>query len=329
MTDIHDLRAQMRDSRTVRPVVGQGGGFRIPFGLVAGAAVGLGFLVVLFTPKIYSVQRTSTLPAFKEARQEPVAAPAPIASVQPAAVAAPPPAAVGVPPASTPGYAGKNAKRGCQDRRCGVRATPHRGAAARAGGGRGEAPLFPQRRHRAVLHGQPGAQGDRRYHQLFQRDRVHQYGDGSGREAAGTVPLSVGRYVAASRSADAGSARRRSDRRADARRSTEPGASRGYRRERAARVQGSLRACRRHQDAVSGSRRGGRSGSSSSSRDLVRKPVPTFGITRHFPSAASISLTASSLAHSAGPASVPSSQPCGSTSSVVGMPNALPAALRS
>ena len=41
------------------------------------------------------------------------------------------------------------------------------------------------------------------------------------------------------------------------------------------------------------------------------------------PSAVSISLTASSLAHSAGPASVPSSQPFGSISSVVGMPNAL------
>ena len=52
-------------------------------------------------------------------------------------------------------------------------------------------------------------------------------------------------------------------------------------------------------------------------------------ITEFFPSAASISLTASSLAHSAGPASTPSSQPCGSISKVVGMPNALPTAFRS
>ncbi len=41
------------------------------------------------------------------------------------------------------------------------------------------------------------------------------------------------------------------------------------------------------------------------------------------------SFRASSLVHSAGPASTPSSQPCGSTSSVVGMPNAQPTALRS
>jgi hypothetical protein len=45
--------------------------------------------------------------------------------------------------------------------------------------------------------------------------------------------------------------------------------------------------------------------------------------------AARISLSASSLAHSAGPASEATSQPAGSISSVVGMPNALPMTLRS
>src|SRR4051812_22982698 len=48
-----------------------------------------------------------------------------------------------------------------------------------------------------------------------------------------------------------------------------------------------------------------------------------------FVSAACTSFMASSLAHSAGPASVPISQPCGSTSSVVGMPNALPTSFKS
>ena len=39
MTDIHDLRAQMREGRGARPVVVHGGGFKLPFGLLAGAAV--------------------------------------------------------------------------------------------------------------------------------------------------------------------------------------------------------------------------------------------------------------------------------------------------
>ena len=47
------------------------------------------------------------------------------------------------------------------------------------------------------------------------------------------------------------------------------------------------------------------------------------------PIAALTSFTPSALAHSAGPAMVPSSQPEGATRSVVGMPNALPASLRS
>jgi hypothetical protein len=131
MTDIHDLRAQMREGRGARPVVvASGGGFKIPFGLLAGAAVVLGFLVVLFTPKIYSVQRTAALPAFKEARQEiaPVAAVAqPVAAPQPAAVAAPPVAAKS-------DYAGKNAEEAARiaDAVCEQRLinAPQRGQAA-------------------------------------------------------------------------------------------------------------------------------------------------------------------------------------------------------
>lgn len=114
MTDIHDLRAQMREGRTVRPVVAQGSGFKVPFGIVAGVAVALGFVVVLFTPKIYSVQRTAALPAFKEARQEATPAAAPVVPATPAVpvavvTAAPP---VAVPPAAAPAPAVKSVHAG-------------------------------------------------------------------------------------------------------------------------------------------------------------------------------------------------------------------------
>jgi hypothetical protein len=132
MTDIHDLRAQMREGRGARPVVVQGGGFKIPFGLLAGVAVALGFVVVLFTPKIYSVQRTAALPAFKEARQEPVAAaPQPVVAAQPVAAAHPvAPAAA----AAKSAYAGKNADEAARiaDAVCEQRLinAPQRGQAA-------------------------------------------------------------------------------------------------------------------------------------------------------------------------------------------------------
>ena len=107
MTDIHDMRAQMREGRGSRPVVVEGGGgFKIPFGLLAGGAVIAGFLVVVFTPKIYSVQRTAALPVFKEARQEPAAPAAELAA--PHAAQAPPAAAVPAVAPVTSAYAGKS-----------------------------------------------------------------------------------------------------------------------------------------------------------------------------------------------------------------------------
>jgi hypothetical protein len=72
MTDIQDLRARMREERGRQPMAATGAGFKLPFGLLAGAAVVLGFVVVMFTPKIYSVQRTAALPEFKEARERTV-----------------------------------------------------------------------------------------------------------------------------------------------------------------------------------------------------------------------------------------------------------------
>jgi hypothetical protein len=133
MTDIHDLRAQMREGRTVRPVVASGGGLRIPFGLLAGAAVVAGFLLVLFTPKIYSVQRTAALPAFKEARQE--VAPLAAVAAQPAAAAAHPPAAAAPPAVPVKSdYAGKSADEAARiaDAVCEQRlaSAPQRGQAA-------------------------------------------------------------------------------------------------------------------------------------------------------------------------------------------------------
>src|SRR5262249_36381903 len=59
---------RMRETRAA-PVVSQREGFKIPFGVVAAAAVGVGFVIVMMTPKFYSVQRTATLPAFKEVKE--------------------------------------------------------------------------------------------------------------------------------------------------------------------------------------------------------------------------------------------------------------------
>ncbi len=67
----------------------------------------------------------------------------------------------------------------------------------------------------------------------------------------------------------------------------------------------------------------------SDSRSVAAKSPPQRALCFSPPSAALISATASLLAHSAGPAMLPISQPCGSTSSVVGMPKARPMALRS
>ena len=124
MTDIHDMRAQMREGRGSRPVVAQGGGgLKIPFGIIAGAAVVLGFVVVLLTPKIYSVQRTAALPVFKEARQEPGPA-GPPAAVAPAAEA---PAARSAYAGKSPEDAGRMADAVCEHR---MASAPQRGQAA-------------------------------------------------------------------------------------------------------------------------------------------------------------------------------------------------------
>lgn len=81
MSDLQEMRARMRETRVAAPAVSSGEGFRIPFGVVAVAAVAVGFAIVTVTPKFYSVQRTATLPAFQETKarsDEPAAASAPV-----------------------------------------------------------------------------------------------------------------------------------------------------------------------------------------------------------------------------------------------------------
>src|SRR3954454_2394707 len=64
MADINDIRAQLREIRH-HPAAGGAHG-NLTFYLIAGLAVTVGFGIVLFVPKIYSVQRTASLPAFHE-----------------------------------------------------------------------------------------------------------------------------------------------------------------------------------------------------------------------------------------------------------------------
>jgi hypothetical protein len=96
MADIHDIRAQLREIR--HQPVSSGSGGNLTFYLVAGIAVAAGFGIVLFMPKIFSVQRTASLPIFHETVSREAAA------VKNTVVA--PGAAQ---PADPSGYAGKSA----------------------------------------------------------------------------------------------------------------------------------------------------------------------------------------------------------------------------
>jgi hypothetical protein len=85
MSDIQDLRARVRDT-SYEPEQKSG----LPFWIVTACAVALGFTVVLFVPRFYTVQRTAALPEGRETAERiekpvhsapavaaPVAAPAP------------------------------------------------------------------------------------------------------------------------------------------------------------------------------------------------------------------------------------------------------------
>ena len=289
MTEIHDLRAQLREARASAPAP-TNAAFKIPFGILAAIAVVLGFVVVLLTPKLYPVQRTAALPGFKEVRprEEPVAVAASLAARS--------------------DYAGKSADEAAKiaDDVCAQRAAaaPQRGQAA----------------VEAKLH-------------CFLSEGAARFCSGSQARKATADIINYFKGIEYTNTAISVAAKMPAPLRAPLNDATTPapamltpdprvaeaieGTSRGHRRKRSARLQGSLRAHRRYQGALPGAALVG------------GVEIAALGITRHFPSAVSISLSASSLAHSAGPASTPSSQPCASISSVVGMPNALPAVFRS
>jgi hypothetical protein len=67
MADLHDIRATLRETRQQRAHT-QEGRTGVTFWVVAACAVMVGFSVVLFTPRLYPVQRTAALPTFQETR---------------------------------------------------------------------------------------------------------------------------------------------------------------------------------------------------------------------------------------------------------------------
>jgi hypothetical protein len=97
MADIQDIRAQLREIRH-QPAASISSG-NLTFYLVAGIAVAVGFGIVLFMPKIFSVQRTASLPVFHQTVSREAAGPAQNTIAAPAAVQ----------PADPSGYAGKSA----------------------------------------------------------------------------------------------------------------------------------------------------------------------------------------------------------------------------
>lgn len=63
MTDLQDMRTRIRDTG-YQPAPSGGGG--LPFWIVTVCAVAVGFTVVLFAPRFYTVQRTAELPIVKD-----------------------------------------------------------------------------------------------------------------------------------------------------------------------------------------------------------------------------------------------------------------------
>ncbi len=63
MADVHDMRARIRDSGVEPEPSGNG----LSFWIVTICAVAVGFTVVMFAPRLYTVQRTAALPDFRDA----------------------------------------------------------------------------------------------------------------------------------------------------------------------------------------------------------------------------------------------------------------------
>lgn len=70
MPDLHAIREQLREARSVRAAAPADNGGKVSpvFWIVAVFAAITAFAIVLFTPRIYSVQRTASLPSFQETR---------------------------------------------------------------------------------------------------------------------------------------------------------------------------------------------------------------------------------------------------------------------
>jgi hypothetical protein len=85
MTDLHDMRARMRETGYQAAEPSRSG---LPFWIVTVCAVAVGFTVVLFAPRFYTPQRTAALPTFKDttAREQPAT---PAETVAPAVAANP------------------------------------------------------------------------------------------------------------------------------------------------------------------------------------------------------------------------------------------------
>jgi hypothetical protein len=85
MTDLHDMRARMRETGYQAAEPGRSG---LPFWIVTLCAVAVGFALVLFVPRFYTPQRTAALPTFKDTatREQPSA---PVQTVAPEIAANP------------------------------------------------------------------------------------------------------------------------------------------------------------------------------------------------------------------------------------------------
>jgi hypothetical protein len=121
MTDIQGLRAQLRDTRpAARSTTSSRSG--IPFWAIAAGAAALGFAIVLFTPRFYTMQRTAALPGVQATHRAEPAEGAPAQAVAPEA------------PASR--YAGKAPEEVVRTVEivCDERARALRGAASAGGG---------------------------------------------------------------------------------------------------------------------------------------------------------------------------------------------------
>ena len=123
MTDIQGLRAQLRDTRPAARSSSSGGS-GIAFWVIAAGAAALGFAIVLFTPRFYTMQRTAALPVVQTTQRAEPAENAPAQAALPEA------------PGTASRYAGKppeevvrTAETVCDER---ARVLP---GAASAGGG--------------------------------------------------------------------------------------------------------------------------------------------------------------------------------------------------